>query len=237
MRTPARPPAPRTLLLLLLLLAFPAHGIGAGQERDPAVAEATDELRVLDLHVEARPEDVPARVQRLRLLYFLAIDDSSRLDPADRAIDELRDRTVPDEIDVTLDAYRAALEVLRGKHATWPWSKLSHLRNGLGAMDDAVRRAPGHVELRYLRLVSGFYLPAIFGRSDAVHEDLQVLERRLPSARREFPPSTFAGMAAFVLENGPSEGPDVEPLARALARAEEEAREELEPGPRPLPDV
>lgn len=232
--------ATRTLMLLVIILAASAN---AGTEevriaaqsaqpaeeyeasaRDAAVATARGELVTLERRLKQDADDVAARVQRLRLLYFLAIDDEAHLEVAEEAISGI-ERHLPTaespELPVTLEAYAAALRVLEGKHATWPWSKLSHVRTGLGRMDEWVERAPDHVELRYLRLVSGYYLPGIFRRGDAVREDFRVLERLLPETRRQFPASTFAGMAAFVLEHGPSDGSETERLERALDQARE----------------
>lgn len=204
-----------------------AEGMNAATpDRGEAVARALSELRTLDEHLGATPTDLEAHLQRVRLLYFLSIDQGRFLDRTAGAIDEARPHISGDtesrRIGIALEGYAAALEVLRGKHAVWPPSKLGHLRKGLERLDEEVEQHSDHAELRYLRLVSGFYLPRVFGRQDRVREDLVMLERRLPEVVEDFPPSTFAGMASFTLEHGPSGAEVHRPLLRALQKVERE---------------
>jgi hypothetical protein len=69
-------------------------------------------------------------------------------------------------------------------------------------MDSAVEQDPGAADLRYLRLMSGFYLPGILGRGDEVERDLDALARLLPQSRDRFPIAIFPEVVKFVLENG-----------------------------------
>ena len=69
-------------------------------------------------------------------------------------------------------------------------------------MDQAVASSPEHPEIRYLRLMSCFYLPGILGRGWSVDEDLAALARVLPDARHDYPADLYEAIVRFVLENG-----------------------------------
>jgi hypothetical protein len=105
---------------------------------------------------------------------------------------------------------------LRAKHGTWPPSRLRHLREGLSILDGAVAARPDEAEVRYLRLLSCYYLPGILGRGRSVREDFAALARLLPEARHDFPPELYAAMVRFVLENGGPSPPQRAALLAAL---------------------
>lgn len=95
-------------------------------------------------------------------------------------------------------AYEAALVTLKAKHAFWPHKKLSYVRKGLDRLDGLVRAHPANAEIRYLRLLSCYFLPSFFGREWSVKEDLHALEVLLPEVRSEFPPDLYDEMLRFV---------------------------------------
>ena len=99
-------------------------------------------------------------------------------------------------------AYDGALVILKGKHAIWPPSKLKYVRRGLEVLDAQVRAQPSNVEIRYLRLLSCYYLPGILGRGWSVDDDFERLAELLPEAKDAYPPELFETMVRFVLEHG-----------------------------------
>lgn len=153
----------------------------------------------------------PARAQvadalaGVRQLYLAGVRDEAAVPRGLRAIEDLRARgEAPpgSTLDVLLDAYRGAITTLRAKHGVWPPARLRHLRDGLALLDGAVVARPDNAEIRYLRLLSCYFLPGILGRSASVREDFDALARLLPSAGDTFAPEVYAAMLRFVLENG-----------------------------------
>src|SRR5690606_12536281 len=96
-------------------------------------------------------------------------------------------------------AYEGALELLRAKHGSWPPTRWKAARRGLRQLDAAVAAAPAHPEVRYLRLISCYYLPGIFGRGDSVREDFNALAALLPTVSGEYPRAFMRDVARFVL--------------------------------------
>lgn len=160
----------------------------------------------------------------LRSVYLRAVCERPAVDHGLRMIDSLRTARPDDEgawLNAVLTGYQGALITLRAKHALWPGTKLAHLREGLRIMDAVVRAHPELAEVRYLRLMSCFYLPSILGRNGSVREDFAALARLLPRVRAEYPPELYAVIVRFVLEEGDLADDQRRPLLRAMASAHE----------------
>jgi 15-cis-phytoene synthase len=168
----------------------------------------------------ASPRDPAALLDVVRGRYFLAVDHLDHIEAGHLALDHLQ-RTVPAGSSGELalrDGYRGALVALQARHGRWPPQRLRDVQRGLGLLDDAVARDPGSAELRYLRLVTGYYLPGLFGRGATVREDFRALAALLPTVPPSARPPAFAAIVRFVLENGDLPSADRRRLA-ALAEA------------------
>ena len=137
-------------------------------------------------------------------LWILGVDEERAVDAGLEAVAGLRAKLgAPTPVqDRLLRSYQGAFLVLRAKHGVWPPTRLRNIREGFSLMDRAVEEAPDHAAIRYIRLMSGFYLPGFFGRGDEVDADMDALVRLLPDARREFPGGLYPEVVAFVLEHG-----------------------------------
>jgi hypothetical protein len=159
-------------------------------------------------------------MERVRELYFAAVQSSEALDRAEREVSRRLEpgprRVVQEE--AVLTAYRGALRTLRAKHGRWPPARLRDLQEGLATLDAVIAEHPHLTEARYLRLMSCYYLPSILGRSGSVREDFTALARLLPGSRSEFSAELYAAVASFVLENGDLPSALRAPLESSLVR-------------------
>jgi hypothetical protein len=150
-------------------------------------------------------------------MYFLSVEKRGW---ADRTRDSLRAirEDIPEgtEEEVTFQAYRGALEVVRAKHARWPGNKLKHLNRGAEVLDGLVSREPANLEVRYLRLASYLFLPFFLRRDDSVASDLAMLVRELPDHPKAFSPAVYQAVVQFVLNNGELDEADRDRLRGAL---------------------
>lgn len=159
----------------------------------------------------------------LRELYLRAVQDERAIDRGLAEIERVREAADVREgsaLDGTLAGYRGALVTLRAKHAFWPPQKLRHLERGLEILDGAVRAHPDHAEVRYLRLMSCYYLPGILGRQRSVREDFAALARLLPGVRGSYPPQLYGAIARFVIENGRLPDAQLQALEATLPAAD-----------------
>jgi hypothetical protein len=174
-----------------------------------AQERARRDLSLLEKGHQIQPENrVWYDLQRLRILYFLGLEEEGFVQQVDREAASFRSAHPRRgrDLEATLRAYEAAAEVLRAKHAFWPGAKTGHVRVGLAALDSLVGEHPHHPEVRYLRLVSTAYLPFFFGRGDGAREDARVLAELLPRARGSFPGPTLVAMTDVLLETGRLDG-------------------------------
>lgn len=134
-------------------------------------------------------------IEELRATYIAAVDDEALINRAISLIEGVDHKTP------TIKAYEAAFDVLRAKHVFWPLKKMKHLRTGLPKLDALVASYPVEVEIRYLRLLSCYYLPRFLGRNDTVTQDFKALAYLLPDARASYPSKLYFDMVQFVASN------------------------------------
>ena len=190
---------PRKLLLTMQGLSHLARirreqaatRIGAGELARNVIGAAAIFILLTFGSVARAASPCPA-IESVRDGYLEAVEDEQVLSETLEAIKSCP--ATPHQ------AYSAALVILQAKHALWPHKKLRYVRRGLDELDGLVRAHPADVEVRYLRLLSCYYLPSFFGRAWSVKEDREVLRNLLPEARDEFAPDLFEHMARFVEE-------------------------------------
>lgn len=167
------------------------------------MAKALDELEEVNQALAASPGRVPLLLERIRTLYFLSVDDEARIQEVQADLSTLshagRTRAEPELVAIA-DAYGAAFEVVRGKHAFWPGNKWGHVQTGLARLDDLVATFPHEPEVRYLRLASCYYLPFFFSRGESVEEDLAHLPDLLIQGPGHLSPRAFGRVRDFVLD-------------------------------------
>ena len=142
------------------------------------------------------PTADPSVVLQVRQYYLDSAEEEALIDTAMAFIEAHPSA----QADPLVRGYEGALTVMRAKHALWPLRKMAHLRRGLPMLDELIDEHPDHAELRYLRLLSCYYLPGFLGRGWSVQEDAQALAELLPAVRRHYPPDLYQLMVRFVLE-------------------------------------
>ena len=180
----------------------------------PSSAQATHGL-LLDPGPVVQPVEVRASTAvsgafyRIGELWIQAVDRAEAVEEGLAAVAALRARLDPPAPgqDRLLRAYEGSFRAIRAKHGGWPRERLRTLREGNALMDAAVADAPDDVAVRYVRLMSGFYLPGFFGRGDEVDADMAALIRLLPEHGDRLPAELLPEVVAFVLDHGePSAG-------------------------------
>lgn len=182
--------------LTLIFAVFAMIG-GGDQISLPLVQVRAHYLEAV--HEESAIERGMAAVEAARTSLYAREEGLEEVDPADVAV---------------LNAYEGAFITLKAKHGLWPPARLRHLRDGLKILDQSVADAPHQPEIRYLRLLSSYFLPGILGMGQSVDEDFAALAELLPTAAGNYPPELYRTMVRFVLENG-----DPEPRQRAALEA------------------
>ena len=209
----------RARALLPLVFGLLGHVWGSSPVGAQTALSSWAQLRLEEL----QPSDslgeqgLEVRLERIRALYFLSVDEGKWADIARDSLSALK-VNIPSasEEEVTFEAYRGAIQVVRAKHARWPPNKLKHLDRGARILDGLVDREPENLEVRYLRLASYLFLPFFLRRDDSVAADLQSLVAYLPEDSGTFSPALYQAVVQFVLENGSLEEEEKARLEAAL---------------------
>lgn len=141
-------------------------------------------------------------LEQVRHLYLEAVQSERAIARGAAEVERMRAATRDEAVAATLTAYSGAFTLLRAKHGIWPPERLRHTRAGLAVLDSVIAAHPDDAEARYLRLMSCFYLPGIFGRSGSVRDDFAALARLLPTVRTRYPVDLYRAITRFVLEKG-----------------------------------
>lgn len=213
-------------MLLIMAIAVSApwavqeipRGPGQGSVR-AAVARAEVLLSAVDERLRDDPSSVPLRLERLRHLHVLGVERRAYLDEGDAEIARVRALSPHPDLwlAATLTAFSGAFEVVRAKHATWPPTRLSHVKEGLRRLDTAVQAQAGDPEIRFLRLTSCVPLPFFFNRGDSVREDARALAALLTSGQHSLSDDALVTMATFLLDEVELEGSLRQRIAALLA--------------------
>ncbi|MEM1268459.1 MAG: hypothetical protein AAF752_11855 [Bacteroidota bacterium] len=157
---------------------------------------------VLSSNAQAPLDPLPA----IRELYLKSAEEETLVEEGIERTAALIEQSNP--TDPTLEAYHAGFLIMRAKHTFWPKKKLRYLREGLPILDEIVKVNREHIEARYLRLLSCYYLPNFLGRKWSVREDFKILGELLPKHAGDYPPRLYADMVSFLLKEG-SPGPEL----------------------------
>lgn len=84
--------------------------------------------------------------------------------------------------DPVVDAYSGSLELLDAARTWAVWDKRKLANEGLAEMDQAVSRAPGNLEARFIRAASTWHLPFFYKRRNQAADDFTFIAPRAESA-------------------------------------------------------
>jgi hypothetical protein len=96
--------------------------------------------------------------------------------------------------DSVVDAYSGSLELLDAARTWAIWDKRRLANEGLEKMDQAVNRAPGNLEARFIRAASIWHLPFFYKRREQAASDFTLIapHAEAAAAKGELPPELAA---------------------------------------------
>lgn len=83
------------------------------------------------------------------------------------------------DFDPTIYAYNAAAEMTMANHTIWPTSKLSYFKSGKRKLEDAVKKYPDNIEIRYIRYAVQKGSPDFLGYRNNMNEDRTKIENNI----------------------------------------------------------
>ncbi len=156
-------------------------------------------MGMLSFPLAANTPAADSLLQQGRTLYHLSVDDKDMVRPALHIFEEIQNRFP--ELKGKAMCYIGSLYALKGKHAFWPFRKLSWVKKGLAVMDSALQYAPDDIEIRFIRGSTMFFLPSFFDREHDALQDFHRILALLPENTGQSNPGTLKNALTFIREN------------------------------------
>jgi hypothetical protein len=132
------------------------------------------------------------RMAEARKQYFADLQGNHAAADQARASFAALSRDYPDS--AVVEAYNGSLELLDAAHTWALWDKHRLANEGLQKLDQAVNRAPGDLEARFIRAASTWHLPFFFKRKEQSAEDFAMIapQAEAAAAKGTLPPELAA---------------------------------------------
>jgi hypothetical protein len=129
------------------------------------------------------PGPTPDTLESVRKLYFAAHDGDG--DAAKQCSTLLSDLLKRFPHDPLVLAYHGSLKLRESQTTVAVWRKGRLAKEGLQALDRAVRLSPEHLEVRFIRGATTFHLPGFFKREEQTRSDFAWLSTRVERGVKE----------------------------------------------------
>ena len=120
------------------------------------------------------------RLAEARVQYFADLQGNRAAADKARASFAALSRDYPGN--PVVDAYSGSLELLDAARTWAIWDKRRLANEGLQKMDQAVNRAPGDLEARFIRAASTWHLPFFYKRREQAASDFAVIAPQAEAA-------------------------------------------------------
>jgi len=120
------------------------------------------------------------RLAEARQQYFAGLQGNRAAAAQARAGFDALSREYPGN--PVVEAYSGSLELLDAARTWAIWDKRRLASEGLAKMDQAVNRAPGDLEARFIRAASAWHLPFFYKRRDQAADDFSFIAPRAEAA-------------------------------------------------------
>jgi hypothetical protein len=118
--------------------------------------------------------------QEARRLYYEGIAGDKQAGVRSRAM--LERMVQSPHVNPLALAYFGSAKMLESRSTIAVWRKGKLAKEGLTALDRAVEAAPSHLEVRFVRAMTTFHLPGLFGRERQSREDFARIAAEAESA-------------------------------------------------------
>jgi len=110
------------------------------------------------------------KLTKARQFYYEAVQDEDKLVEAIVLFKDIM-REKP-ELKGMATTYIGSLEMLKGKHAFWPATKLKHVNSGIEIMDNGIKEDPDNIESLFIYGSTCHYLPFFLGKGSLADSKL-----------------------------------------------------------------
>lgn len=127
-------------------------------------------LLIFNLQVNSPEPDLDL----VRTLFVAAATEKKSADELVKMLSKVNDASSP-----VLISYKGVSQMMMAKYGINPISKMSNFRKGKKLIELAAEKAPGNLEVRYLRFAIQTQLPGFLNYDDSIKEDKNFLLSRV----------------------------------------------------------
>ena len=158
--------------------------------------------------------DLAEFLSQLRIRFYGSVESAAITEETLAAIEKAF-RSPQDSWPPVIRAYYAALEGLRGKHASRLFDKAGHVLKAISLMRNLPEANPGSIEIRFLRFSFFSQVPPFFGVRSTVAPDLATLIRMLEEGSDDDVPRDIErDIVAYLLDCGQADRQQLSRLQR-----------------------
>ncbi|WP_316839450.1 hypothetical protein [Pedobacter gandavensis] len=117
-------------------------------------------------------------IEKVKSLFQASAKSKDAADQLLKLLSRVNESSAP-----LLISYKGAAEMMQAKYAFNPINKVKRFNNGKRLIEDAVKKAPEHMEIRFLRFAVQTNLPAFLNYNDAIQKDKKYLLSNLKTTK------------------------------------------------------
>jgi len=133
-----------------------------------------------------------------RDLYERSVDDKKLIEPAEEIFHKLHEDSL--EFRGRAMVYLGALEAVKGKHAFWPTSKMSHVNKAFEIMESGAAENPDDLESLFVQATIYYNLPFFLSRKDEAKKNFKQIIALLPEKRTNYDEEIINTIINYMLE-------------------------------------
>ncbi len=138
----------------------------------------------------------------IRTSYYASVEDDNELEKLEDFITKEYSANISQYPPIIL-AYYGGTIALKGKHAFWPFDKLSYLNSSMDILKLAIDKAPDNLEIRFIRFSILDNIPGILGYSEEREKDKDEIVHLLCEKNySQLKESIQEGIVKYMVESG-----------------------------------
>ena len=97
--------------------------------------------------------------------------------------------------------YIGVLTALRGRHASWVYTKYNLVKKGLKIMDEGIQQSPEDIEALFVYGSTCYFMPFLFGRNDDARNAFLKIIELLPENIQYYDAPLMNDVINFLIEH------------------------------------
>ncbi|WP_316820264.1 hypothetical protein [Pedobacter gandavensis] len=117
-------------------------------------------------------------IEKVKSLFQASAHNKGAADQLLKLLSNVNESSAP-----LLISYKGAAEMMQAKYAFNPINKIKRFNNGKRLLEDAVKKAPEQIEIRFLRFAIQTNLPGFLNYNDEIQKDKKYLLSNLKTTQ------------------------------------------------------